>query len=101
MGEMKTSWIEVILMVGGIIALVLGFVKEIEESLRITLLIASPSILAIACLFKFLNNQDQISEKLAELEEKLIRAESLIDIRTNLTGLNKRLEQIEQKRIFR
>ena len=86
------SWINAVIACAGVLSFGLGLVPSIEESYRLTLLLASPCILAIACLFIFLSNQDQIKTKLNELEEKLKRAEELVEIRADITELKRRVK---------
>jgi uncharacterized membrane protein len=61
-----------------------GIIPEVNWTYRAILLFASPSILAIACLFIFLDNQDKIKERLIRLEEGLRSANDLVEIRLSL-----------------
>ncbi len=87
----NSSTLNSTLAAGGIISFILGtgIFTSINQELRIMLLLLSPGVIAIACFFIFLKNQDNILEKIENLEKSTKRAEDLIDIKSRLNSVER------------
>lgn len=77
-----------------IVSFILGLqnIIPITQEYKILLLVASPAALAITCFFIYLENQEKNTERIKELEEKFKRTEDLIEIRTDIAELKRRLK---------
>ncbi len=88
----KGSIWDSLLATAGIVSFIIGFVPNISNENRIILLVISPVVLAIYCVFIFLNNQDEIKERLEKTEERIKRAEDLSKIMGEIEYLKKKIK---------
>lgn len=72
-----------------ILSFILGFLPGISPEFRNILLYISPIILVIGIFFIYLGKQEIISKRILHLEEKVKRAEDLINIKADIEYLKR------------
>lgn len=81
-----------VLIILAILSFILSMNQDISSESRSILLIISPTILVLGAFYIFLNKNDEIISRLETLEDKLKRSEDLIEIKSEIAYLKKRIK---------
>lgn len=73
----KSSKADFLIATAGIVSFIVSLFPNVSNENKTILLVISPAVLAIYCMFIFLSNQDEIKERLEKVEERIKRTEDL------------------------
>lgn len=93
----KSSIFDFLIAAAGIVSFIVSIFPNISNEYKIMLWVISPAVLSIYCMFIFLNNQDEIKERLKEAEEKIKRAEDLSRIIGEIEYLKEETRYLKKK----